>query len=280
MISIRTLYQTNIETIVKAFNLAFSDYIVPMKLAQEQLEAKIRNENIKLEYSIGAFEENQLIAFILHGSVMNNGKQTLYNSGTGVVPDKRGNNLTLKLYEFLLPQLPAIGTNSIILEVITTNKPAITTYKKTGFKIFRELDCYKGTISKFSKSTYQIKVLNTVNWNQLKAFWDWEPTWQNYNNAVENGKNDTVKIGAFANDTLIGYLILNKKNNRIQQFAVDKSYRCRGVGVQLFNFINDNYSNEISIINVPCTAYSSKKFLVTLGLQKTISQYEMILNLS
>lgn len=279
MTTIKTLENTPIERLCATFNLAFSDYIVPMQITQEQLENKIRNENIKLVYSVGAYENNELIAFMLHGHDLLDGEQLLYNGGTGVIPAKRGNNLTLKLYQFILPQLRQKGISKVTLEVITTNIPAINSYKKAGFTIVRELICYKGILAPQNKSTFKVQVLNKLEWEKARSFWDWIPTWQNNITAIENGKNDLLKFGAFHNENLIGYIIINTNNNRIQQFAVDEQYRRKGVGSQLFSFIKNNYSPEISLINIESASVPTNSFLDNLGLEKTITQYEMQLRL-
>lgn len=277
MTTIKTLENTTIETILVTFNKAFSDYTIPMQITQEQLESKIHIENIKLEYSVGAFENNELIAFILHGHDILNGKLILYNGATGVIPSKRGNNLTLKLYEFLIPLLREKEISFIKLEVITTNKPAISTYKKAGFSNFRELACYKGIIAPQNKLTYEIKEFSELNWEKLTTFWDWSPSWQNDISAIENSKNQIVKMGIFDNEKWIGYVLFNSKSKKIQQFAVDKSYRNKGVASQLFSHIGNHYTTEINLINIESTANSTITFLEQLGLQNTISQYEMVL---
>ncbi|WP_333876077.1 GNAT family N-acetyltransferase [Flavobacterium sp.] len=278
MIQLKTLENTDTATLTKAFNTAFSDYSVPMQISVEQLETKMHTEDIKPEYSVGAFEDNQLVAFILHGYKVCQGQPTLYNAGTGVIPDKRGNKLTFKLYEFILPQLLQQGIKNVILEVITTNKPAICTYTKVGFTIVRELNCYKGhLIETNQKRDSHIVVLNDIDWNWATPFWDWEPTWQNSSKAMANANDACIKLGAFEGDRGIGYLIFNPKSKRVHQLAVDKSYRNQGVATQLLDYIRNQYGPEVSLINVPVTATATLAFWERMGMQKTVSQYEMML---
>ena len=135
MTTLRTLENISTERLLETFNLSFSDYIVPFYLTKEQLENKIQSESIKLEFSVGAFEDNRLIAFILHGYDTIDNLKIVYNAGTGVIPAKRGNKLTAKLYEYALTILHKNDIDKVLLEVITTNKAAIKTYKNIGFKI-------------------------------------------------------------------------------------------------------------------------------------------------
>ena len=99
MITFQTLENISTDKILEVFNLAFSDYIIPFCLTKEQLEDKIKSESIRLEFSVGAFENNQLIGFILHGFDVVDNMKVIYNGGTGVIPAKRGNKATAKKVE-------------------------------------------------------------------------------------------------------------------------------------------------------------------------------------
>src|SRR6187402_1352190 len=103
-----------ISEIVIAFNLSFSDYIVPLQLTEQQFKDKIFAEDIHLEWSFGAFVDDKLVGFILHGFRNN----MLYNAGTGVIPEYRGNKITQKLYAYTLEKAKLENITSIQLEVI------------------------------------------------------------------------------------------------------------------------------------------------------------------
>ncbi|WP_268846423.1 GNAT family N-acetyltransferase [Flavobacterium aestivum] len=276
---IKSLQDTEIDELVTVFNQSFSDYIVPFKITKEQLKDKIKSDNIKLEYSVGAFEDNQLIGFILNGFDFINGNKIAYNAGIGVIPEKRGNKVTIKLFEHIIPKLKKQNVTKIKLEVITENEIAFRTYKKIGFEIIRELNCYKGHVKSEIKSKFKILPLKNFDWELQKSFWDWNPTWQNSINAAENISHLNIRIGAFDANSLIGYLIYNPNSNRIQQFAVNKDYRNQGVGKQLFQYITGENEKEFSLINIPVNSLNTNHFLSNLGLEVYIKQYEMELSL-
>lgn len=273
---ITTLEDTSIDAIVDCFNEAFSDYIIPLQLRKEHLETKIASENVQFSLSVGIFKNEQLIGFMLHCIDITSGEKVLYNAGTGVIPTERGNNYTAKMYQFLLSKIPPNDINKIILEVIVENKPALKTYQNTGFTIVRELNCYKGVVElneTFSK--FKIGHLSAYDWAVLKSFWDCEPSFQNGIMAVDNLFVTNISLGIFDDDLLIGYLIYNPGSKRIQQFAVSKSYRNKGVATQLFQYIAANYSAEMTVINVDGGSISTNKFLESMGLKYFIKQYEM-----
>lgn len=281
MITFQTLEKTTTEELLKAFNLSFADYIVPLQLTQEQLEEKIQNDRIKLEFSVGAFEDNQLIAFILHGSDTIENLKVIYNAGTGVIPSKRGNKLTAKLYNFVLPILHQNNIDKVILEVISTNSIAINTYKKIGFNIIKEYECLKGSIE-ISKpnNDFTISDLKAYNWKLLQSFWDIQPSWQNAITAVEKSKKLNISIGVFDAEKLIGYAILNPKSKRLQQLSVDISYRRKGIATSLLEYISTNFGNEIVIINIDNTSKETVTYFTNRGFKNFVQQYEMELVLN
>ena len=280
MTTFQTLENISTSDILATFNQSFSDYILPFHLTLPQLEEKIKNDSLRLELSAGAFESGKLVGFILHGFDIIDNKRVIYNAGTGVIPEKRGNKLTAGLYDYIFPLLKTENVDNTQLEVLTENKPAIKTYEKIGFEISRKLDCYKGAISiEIPNNNYEIKELKLYDWEIMKSFWDWEPSWQNSITAVENVKDSIISIGIYDHSTLLGYLLFNPKSKRVQQFAIDKKYRKQGLGKQLFGHIASEFGAEMSLINIDADATGTAQFLAPLGFEKYIMQYEMRLKL-
>ena len=280
MIILKTLEYITTEKLLEVFNLSFSDYVVPFCLTKEQLEDKIKSDSIKLEFSVGAFEDDQLIAFILHGYDTIDNLKIAYNAGTGVIPAKRGNKLTAKLYEYILPILHENNIDKLLLEVITTNAPAIKTYKNIGFKIIRELNCYKGSLNiTNTNNDFEIRELEAYDWQQLQSFWDLKLSWQNSITAVEKLKKSNISIGVYDEERLLGCTIFNPKTKRIHQLSVDKNSRRKGIGRQLLAHISTTYGKDVSAINVDNTSAETLKFFKDIGMDIYIKQYEMELKL-
>lgn len=275
----RSLQNIPISTLAATFNYAFSDYLVPLHLSEAQLENKIISDGVRLELSAGAFEGDHLIGFILHGFDIVDGRRILYNAGTGVIPEKRGQKITARLFEFILPTLRAENVKRVQLEVIHGNQPAIKTYQSIGFEVVRELDCFKGTVASQNTSGFNIRGLGLYDWPLMRSFWDWQPSWQNSVRALENVKDTNISIGAFDGENLIGYLLYNPISNRVQQFAVDPHYRRRGAGRALFGHIAQLANKDLVLINVDHNATETAAFLLSLGLEPYVSQYEMAIEL-
>jgi ribosomal protein S18 acetylase RimI-like enzyme len=280
MINFGNLSDTDNQTILNCFNHAFSDYSVPFKLNIEQLETKLFTENINKEFSVGAFRENILVGFILHGDRVIGGKRIGYNGGTGVIPEERGNGLTVKMYEYILPMFKSNGFNKVILEVISTNAPAIKCYEKIGFVISRNLDCFKGQIHT-GEINRDIRIVqdSKINLKVLSQFGEIKPTWQNANETISTMAKSAKRLLAYVGEELVGFCILNSDNNRILQIAVKRRERHKYVGSTLLEYIRKNISTVSSIINVDTNYEETLNFFGSKNLIKSLSQYEMELKL-
>ncbi|WP_299765321.1 GNAT family N-acetyltransferase [uncultured Dokdonia sp.] len=273
---------TGIETkeILDTFNESFSDYFIPFKLTEGQLDSKMLADKVHLNLSVGVFENGNLIAFILHGFDKINGEKILYNGGTGVIPKKRGLGLTKKMYHFILPILKEKGIDTLFLEVISENIQAIKSYKFAGYKIERTLLCYKGEVPTLqTNSSIEIKQLKKYNWSLMESFWDISPTWQNSNNVINGLKDTSISFGAYIQNTLVGYIIYNPNTKRILQIAVDKKYRKNKIASTLVSKLLEEYGNTLSIINVDKGSESTHRFFKHIGLKKNLEQLEMKLQL-
>ena len=233
MIKYLSLGLTPKENILEVFNEAFSDYLVPLQLTAKQFENKIFTESIDFNFSIGVFENSKLIGFILHGVDIIEGKKILYNAGTGVILAKRGNRYISKGYNTFMPVLKSNNTDAIVLEVIEGNDAAINVYEHIGFTKIMEYNCYKCQLTSFRKSIksgFEIKITNDYYFERVISFWNFDATWQNSVKAVQQLRYKNFCLCAIQNELLVGYIIYNPKTKRIQQFGVDKNYRCQGVG--------------------------------------------------
>lgn len=277
---IKTLKNIDTEIILEAFNTSFSDYFIPFHLSLEQLKSKIKADKIHLDYSVGVFENKELVGFILHGFDIVNNKRVIYNGGTGVVPQKRGYGLTKQMYDFILPKLREQKINYLLLEVISNNIQAIKSYEKSGYTMERELKCFKGEIHPINiVNSIKIKEIKEYNWELMQSFWDIFPTWQNSKNVVDKLIDVNRLIGGYINNQLVGYLIYNPQSKRIQQIAVDKGFRRKKVASSLVAYVTKQFGQNLSIINVDKRAKETDLFLLNIGFKNSIHQIEMKLEL-
>lgn len=277
---IRQLTELDIPDLLNAINSAFADYIVPFQLNAAQLQFKMASENILPEWSVGIFEADRLIAFIMHGVRTAEGKIVVYNAGTGVLPEYRGQGLVGKMYDYLQPFLEENQVRQLVLEVIESNQSAIRAYEKDGFAIRRKLVCFGGelqTKSRLSTPT-SVEPLHEFLWEDFQSFWDISPSWQSAIPSMDIVQ--PVALGAFIDLELAGYVLFNPVNKRIYQIAVAPQHRRKGIGTQLIAEVQQQLSNEkVKLNNMDEIAENLKLFLEKQGLTNDINQFEMVKNL-
>lgn len=270
-----TLENLSIESLCQLFNRAFSDYILKIELSPDFFKKKLISEDIDLSISAGAFKNGKPVGFILHA--LRDG--VAYNGGTGVIPEARGNHLTCKMYEYLLPKLKQKGTREISLEVIDKNLRAIKSYQKVGFEKLVDLNCYKGIPSgKPINLDIQIKRLIRPDFPFLESFWEWQPTWQHASRTLQKS-NDYTFLGAYKANQLVAYASVFPEKGRVAQFAVHPRHRKQGVASTLFQFIKQQTENELYVMNVDGNHKQTHRFLESMGLTIFITQHKMKLKL-
>lgn len=174
------LQSTPSSTLLHTFNTAFADYYLPFHLTGAQLLAKMRADKNSPALSVGAFDGDRLVGFMLHGVDTVNGRRTVYNGGTGVLPEYRGQGLTAQMYAHAIPVLKAHGVDRGILEVVSQNIPAIKSYERSGFQALREVACFKGEVQlKRYNAQVEVRELDALDWPTLLPFPDVLPTSQN-----------------------------------------------------------------------------------------------------
>jgi len=278
----KNLSSISIQTILDTFNLAFSDYIIPLQLDLDKFQKKLFSEDINWTYSIGAIDNGQLVGFILHFNRHIDNTTTLYNGGTGVIPAYRGQQLTVKMYQYFLNYLLMTqqqNIESVHLEVLTPNTQAIKAYQNVGFEILNMVHCYQAQITLTDIPLKPEFVIKEIDFDLDNQFHDYSLTWQNTLPVIRRLQEDIVKVGAFHNEQLIGYIIFNKSSKKIHQIAVDKNFRHQGIGQALLQYIAQHYTTQMGVINVHQDAESLIQFLLAQGFQHSISQYDMRLNL-
>jgi ribosomal protein S18 acetylase RimI-like enzyme len=274
----KTLADITIDELLSVFNHSFSDYVVPFHLTKEVLVSKVAAEKLDLSLSAGAFEEGKLVGFILQSEKVENGEKIIYNGGTGIIPESRGRGLVRKMYDSIIPVLKERNANTLLLEVIEGNQPAIRAYENLGFSIVRRLLCFNGSIKQGKENAeVAIKDLKDFQWEKLRSFWDIEPSWQGSVFVLEPMPENYVTLGAYIEEKLVGYIVYGPTSKKIYQFAVDKSYRNQGIGTMLFNAISKkNGGQTIALNNVDDSSENTSKFLSErAGLNNWLSQFEM-----
>jgi len=277
---IRTLTGVNDLDVLEVFNHSFADYFITLQFTKDQFLTKVQADKVDYNLSVGAFVNDKLVGFILHGIDLIRNKKVAYNGGTGVVPSARGVGLTKQMYAFILPKLREADIDEIHLEVIQENEQAIKSYQKAGFSVTRKLICYSGSVKPLEENPdIDIKIINKPDFDFQQSFWTIYPSWQYSNHILKDMEDTYSAYGAFLKNELAGYIFFNPTNNRILQIAVKEEYRRLKIASSLVSKLTESQNQKIRIINVGEQDDSIHLFLKNIGLEEELVQLEMICDL-
>lgn len=272
---VQNLNNTEFESIMDCFFKAFDNYLV--KLPTDHTYYRKRWEIAQVDYllSYGMFEEDKLMGFILNGIDERAGEKIAFNTGTGVIPEYRGQKMVKAIYDQAIPDFKANGISKCVLEVITDNEIALKTYTGIGFEISRNYRCYEGSITDtLENRPVEVK---EVSFDEMK--WDSLPnqhlySWDNHKNTLKNGEFHYYLVEQGSD--LSAYFVINKDKNYIAQCDVLKASDDNWKN--LFSAIKSVTSN-FKLNNVDETLIEKNEQLLKYGLKHTVDQYEMELSI-
>ena len=281
----RFLNDEYFQKLYDAFIEAFSDYVIPFALTETQFRNHINLNAVDLERTVGCVEGDRLVGFSLNGFGLWDGKQTVYDAGTGVIPDFRRLGVSEAMFELMLPVFKGEGIEQCLLEVIATNTGAISLYEKLGFHIVRELALLqcdgKIDLSGDTQQNFAMREIDNPDWAVLTTFWNGDPSWQNSVDAVNRSRKLKRILGAYLDGKLMGYIVFSSKFGRVAQLAVDKDHRNRGVGTALVQAMQVETSDGFSlqVINIDKSLTAAMSFFNNRGFYERLGQYEMVLQM-
>jgi ribosomal protein S18 acetylase RimI-like enzyme len=281
MLSYKAMESVALEVLHSAFVDAFSDYQVKIELPLWKFQQMLQRRGFHPEISVGAFDGDSLVGFVLNGLRSWDGKITVYDLGTAVLPAYRRQGITKDMLLSVQKLLKNNQVEQYLLEVITSNESAFQLYEKQGFRIQREFLCFMLEKERLNmRTSWPVEQVKAIDFDQCKEFWDFKPSWQNsiesVNAAIDTFHIAVVRMGA----TIAGYGIIDKKTGDIPQLAVHKAYRRQRIAESILaELIKNTEAERIGIMNVEVQAENMEGFLKKLGFTNHVGQYEMLLEI-
>lgn len=278
---IKPLKNISFDRIYNAFSCAFEDY--EMQLNKEQLFVMLNRRGFVPESSFAAFEDDNIVAFTFNGIGSFNGIKTAYDTGTGTVKEFRGRGLATQIFEHSIPFLKKENIKQYLLEVLQHNTKAVSVYKKLGFEVSKEFNYFVQQNEEVDSgdekldSSYIIQPTELSSLISVSDFWDFSPSWQNSFDSIKRKPEDFVVFGAFTEQKIVGYCVLEPNSGDITQIAVDKQYRRIGIASFLLKeALKHNLYDSIKIINTDVRCGSITGFLESRNITAKGKQFEMI----
>ncbi|MEG2788349.1 MAG: GNAT family N-acetyltransferase [Romboutsia sp.] len=284
MINYNTLENVSVDKLHNTLVEAFSDYEVKIDIPILKFQQNLKRIGYVEKASIYASDKDRLVGLLLNGIRQWDGKLTAYDAGTGVIKEYRNKSISSNMFLNTVQLLKEMEVEQCLLEVIQSNVSAVHLYKKQGFEVSREFECFNLDKKLFTYTpkhkVQHIDLIDENDWIELTRFWDFKPSWQNSIDSI-NALSDTFIYSIVSiDDIIVGYGIIDKKTGVIPQIAVDKKYRGRGIGTSIFaDLLIRTESDNISIVNVDSQCISMKDLLLNLGFKQILKQYEMVFKL-
>jgi ribosomal protein S18 acetylase RimI-like enzyme len=282
-----TLENTSVQTLFLAYLQAFADFPSTRTLSIETFQNMLQRRGYIPGISLGAFERSShtLGGFILNGFRTCNGKNTAYDIVSGTLPSYRRQGIANTMFEQLKVLLRQKNAEQYVTEVKKDNAAAIELYKKQGFEIRGGLSSFRLRRENHNKTTSACTIeysreIEQNDWEQLQSFWEFQPSWQNSISSIDAAAGTMSFALAILHGNILGYGAVEEKTGDIPQLAVHKDYRHNGIAGSIVSALFEKVAmNQLSISNVDDACDGMRLFLLKLGFEKTISQYEIVLTL-
>lgn len=277
-LEIRSLRGVDPEILTEVFNQSFADYVVPFQATREYLQFRWQLARVDWDLSLGAFDGPSLAAFCWHGIDHIDGKVVVYNAGTGVLPQYRGQALVDRIYEHSWTLFRERDAQRCTLEVIAGNDRAVRVYERIGFRARRELVLMQGDLDlarlKQGVAVVEIRQLEDPSWDHLSALETVEPAWD-FMLSGARAQGDSIRVlGAFDGEDFVGAAILRDSDFTICWLSVAQNHRGMGVASA---FLQEaaRVSPRWRMVNVDRRASDLLGLLASVGMEEVLYQYEM-----
>lgn len=280
---IKNLTGVGFETVFRGFERAFADYAISFE--KDEVRSMLKRRGYNPELSFAAFEGNDIVGFTLNGTGTFNGVATAYDTGTGTAKEYRGQGLAGKIFNHSLPFLKDAGISQYLLEVLQDNSRAISIYRKIGFEITREFDCFRQAINQLSftgkeNKDCSVKEISTEDVSALDRFCSFAPSWQNSSESIGRGAGGLQFLGAFVDGHNVGYCVIDPQSGDIAQLAVREEMRRQGIASRLLHEAIARMSTEhLKVLNVDSREVEMHAFLAARNIALASRQFEMVLPL-
>lgn len=265
----------------KTFVDAFSDYIVKFELTDRQFQNHITLNAVDLTRSAGCTVNGHLVGISLNGFGTWEGRPTVYDAGTAVLPAFRRRGVSRAMFEWMMPQFADSGYEQFLLEVIRRNDPAVRLYKQLGFRTTRELLLLEAETpinpDHPTPDGIEIREIHRHENIPFAEFWEGRPSWQNSLEAIGRSLQMKRLFGAFDGDECVGYIVFSAGVGRVAQLAVQRDHRRRGIATRLLlEMQKDSTDPKLQVINLDESMTEAVVFFQNRGFRKVLGQFEMV----
>jgi len=268
----------------RAMQASFADYAIDMSYMTEHfLELRSRKNGVDLAVSPGLFAGGELVGFTLVGLGPRRGEPAAFDSATGLVRAWRGQGWASALFAHALPALRKRGVKVFVLEVLQGNQAAIRAYKKSGFRIVRELDCFdlrpQGPLAAAPPPAgITIERAGSEVLPTFEREAGWPLSWEcSFDAQRRSGRDVAIWVAQTGGDP-VGMVAFHTALSWLMACQVRPAWRRRGVASALLRQVLAEHGcpgGRVRADNIQRDDGATQSLLLRHGFRKVASQYEM-----
>jgi len=265
------------------FNDGFSDYALSMTMTDEQLASRWQLGGVDFSLSGGAWIGDKLVGIVIIMKAKPEGVLTVFNGATCVRPEARGQAVTQRIFDFLIPKFKEQGVQKAQLEVLEENDRAIAVYKKIGFGIDRKLLCFreKENLTSNLKANKYITIAE-CDYIAPSDYPDWKTNktgWEQSDVTIINFPDRYRFFKVKNEDKTIAYVFVSPGSRLISQILISPEHRLDDIGNLVFSYLRQ-LNLPTRQINIDENSEELINFLLKAGFHNYINQFEMSMTLT
>jgi ribosomal protein S18 acetylase RimI-like enzyme len=250
-----------------ALNRVFERYLVPINFSSEQLHLHITYNDVDAGASPIWYDD---AGTVLAAALLAIRGKRGWIGGFGVAPEYRGRGYASELLKTLEDTARERGLESIQMEVLADNVPAIQAYRKAGYEIVRTLHSFERTFENAEKPS---GFVNASPEEFIAAPDPVTPCWQRERATLRNGAVSTAITDARDSYALYRY---NAQAAQVLKLNVPSAASLDALAQAI---ASGREFQSILILNEPANSPIST-YAKTAHWNEPFTQYEMGLSLS
>jgi ribosomal protein S18 acetylase RimI-like enzyme len=188
------------------------------------------------------------------------------------------------MFDWMIPMFTDEGFEQFLLEVITTNDPAIRLYEQLGFHRTRELLLLESepTIDLGREPTVDVEIREIHRHENIpvRIVLGREAVLAEQRRSSRTQRSDEASVRCVRRWRCVGYIVFSSGMGRLAQIAVHRDHRRKGIGTRLLlEMQKDSTEQNLQVINLDESMTESVVFFQNRGFKKVLGQYEMLMEL-
>ncbi|KYG26050.1 GNAT family N-acetyltransferase [Alkalihalobacillus trypoxylicola] len=253
----KSISDVDSKRVTAAWNEGFSDYLVSIKMSNEQLMNRIEKQKLSWTLSSIYTKGNEIAGVILIGiEIFQNVKQ-LWIGGMSVIPKFRGEGIANQMLSYAYNIAKRNDCAEIVLEVLSENKKALQLYQNNGFLIKNEL--IVAELPAMNPITSGDEELEMQRKETAESI-DWQSFLTPWQSRLRD--EEAMNVEVYIHAKRVGHLTFTKYQNSVsilQLNLIEKDY-FRNLSTILSQFQNDCGIERVFLHNVIINRESQAAF--------------------